>query len=197
MKNLFWLLIAVICCSGLHAQNADSIPRHIVITTGMGYQVLLNSTPIFLVAAEAPIRHHWHIGVLANYYYVNSSAEYTNYAQGNGLVVGKEYGVYAKYRVLKFRRSFFYVGPEIRFGHRKYRQPIIYDDFSLNAFNLSPLIKTTKFLLQTGIQWQFKHAILEFSSSMGWDRHIAPAGVTLLNNKRLMFQPNLRIGIAL
>jgi len=160
-------------------------------------------------ALERPVNRYYHVGIQANFFspgLLNNNGFFSGSAQGISLDPGTfEVGLYYKcffHGRLSGRKSNIYLGPDIRFGIRKYR-----DDYIFSGVQTPFKGRTTKYLVRLGMQWKIGNAILEVNLPMGVEAEKTdqerpsndPFGYyyTDLNGSRFVMLPSFSLGYAL
>ena len=171
MKHLFYgILLALFPTLPCLAQDEDPLEKplpKIILQTGIGLQWFGDGYKQFMISVERPASHFWHFGLQGTHYFQPQSSS----SFGSEFMSGLEMGGTAKYFFhgrFSGRRTGFYIGPELRYGKRKYRYS------TDNVFPLPPVPnyayydeKVTKIMLRWGIQYRLGHGILEISAPLG------------------------------
>jgi hypothetical protein len=197
--QIFLLFLSLNCT----AQELNELPVNhtpkLIIQTGIGFQWLGESYKLYSLSVERP-RDYWHLGVQGTFYLDNNSDYYYYPAE---FLSGFEMSGFAKYFLhgrFSGRKSGIYLGPELRFGTRKFR-------LSNDIFFPVPPIPTyvpyeeriTKILLRWGIQWQFGHATLELFVPFGVENYKSTLnlnGYSNGNENRFVMLPGFQMGFA-
>ncbi len=173
MKNsLLILTVALVACNTAFAQRLPApgekrVPR-LIVATDMGFQWFEVITRFGSLKAEYPLSAYHQVGlrlskVFSGYspdYYFNETLEKGSF----------EVGVDAKYFPhgrFTGRKTGFYIGPDIRFGERKYSADE-YNFLTGMTSQISYKHVTSKFLFSWGVQWHFgQHAVLDIGAPIG------------------------------
>lgn len=164
---------------------------------------------------ERPVNIYHHVGIqgnifapafMENTYYFFGFPGGSTPRQGLALESGSfEVGVYYKsffHGRLSGRKSSIYIGPDLRFGWRKYT-----DDYLFNGVRTPFKGQTVKYLVRLGIQQPIGSALLEVSLPMGIEQENNtrkaisndPFGTNFqdLNGRRFVMLPSISLGYAL
>jgi hypothetical protein len=202
MKHFLTTILALLSfhCFGQESKDPlDQRPPILILQTGIGFQWLGDSYKLYTLSVERP-KGYWHLGVQGTVY-LNSQADYYYYS--TEFLSGFEMGGFAKYFLhgrFSGRKSGLFLGPELRFGTRKFR-------LTTDIFFPAPPVPTylpyeeriTKILLRWGIQWQFGHASLELSAPFGVETYKSTLNISGYGNNhetRFVMLPGLHMGYA-
>ena len=166
-------------------------------------------------ALERPVNIYHHLGIQANmivpgflektYYYFTFPGGTTT-RQGLAVESGSfEVGIYYKsffHGRLTGRKSSIYIGPDIRFGWRRYT-----DDYLFNGVRTPFKGQTTKFLVRLGAVHKIGKALIEVNLPIGAENEKDSRGKTLvdpfgngsgsLSGRRYVMLPSISLGYAL
>ena len=202
MKHLLYIVLTLLSFHSIGQDLKDPLderPPALIVQTGIGFQWLGESYKLYTLSVERP-RDYWHLGVQGTFYLDNNSDYYYYPAE---FLSGFEMSGFAKYFLhgrFSGRKSGIYLGPELRFGTRKFR-------LSNDIFFPAPPIPTyvpyeeriTKILLRWGIQWQFGHATLELFVPFGVEHYKSTLnlnGYSNDNENRFVMLPGFQMGFA-
>jgi len=187
-------------CIGQESKDPlDQRPPILILQTGIGFQWLGDSYKLYTLSVERP-KGYWHLGVQGTVY-LNSQPDYYYYS--TEFLSGFEMGGFAKYFLhgrFSGRKSGLYLGPELRFGTRKFR-------LNTDNFFPAPPVPTylpyeeriTKILLRWGIQWQFGHASLELLAPFGVETYKSTLNISGYGSNhetRFVMLPGFQMGFA-
>lgn len=203
MKHFFTTLLLslspTLMCFAQEESNLDRPLPKVIVQTGIGFQWFGENYKLYHLSAEMPYTRYWHIGVQSSWYL----KEQPNYYYYSEFLGGYELGAYSKYFLhgrFSGRKSGLFLGPEFRYGVRKFRT--VLDNF----FPLPPEPnyqyyeeRVSKIMLRWGIQWQFKHAVLELSAPLGAEFY-RPSddaiGLGYSSDFQFVMLPSLQFGVA-
>jgi len=195
---LFPLLYLPVFAQDLKDPLDVPLPRGIV-QTGIGMQWFGETYKLFTLTAERPLSHFWHLGVQGTFYLSNT----TNYFYySSEFLGGFEMGGFAKYFLhgrFSGRKSGLYLGPEFRFGARRFQVSLDTDFPPPPKPNYQPYKeRTTKILLRWGIQWQFGHATLDLAVPLGAEIYspTETIGLRYSTDTQFVLLPTLQLGVA-
>ena len=176
---------------------------HFSVNVGIGYQWFSNLNRFGSLSIEIPIQQYQHLGFRINKVFDGNSPSFDYYNET--ISPGSfEIGFYGKYFLhgrFTGRKSGFFMGPDIRFGVRKYVVDF-YDNTTGQVYPVKENHKTSKLMLGWGIQWHFgQHAILEIAAPIGFENIRFPArnvfgfGYDTRSHNTLVILPSLTFGI--
>ncbi|MBC7775597.1 MAG: hypothetical protein H7246_09175 [Phycisphaerae bacterium] len=202
MKKFLHLPFLLLSFAGFSQDLKDPLdmpPPHVIVQTGIGLQWFGETYKLYTLSAEKPFGHFWHLG-LQGTFYLKNDPDYFYYS--SRFLDGFEMGGFAKYFLhgrFSGRKSGLYLGPELRFGARKFQ--ISFDNF----FPPPPQPnyqtykeRVTKIMLRWGIQWQFGHATLEVAAPFGAEFYKPSEliGVGYSKDVQFVMLPTLQLGVA-
>lgn len=182
------------------AQSADSLevshPR-IIVMTGLGIDGSSEPYKMFCASVERPAGPYLYFGLIGCYYFEDDFDEQGSTEFSGGYNIGG----YAKYFLhgrFSGRKSGVYVGPELRFGQRRFTS----FGYANLPFPFPPEIvespyqeQTTKILVRWGLQWQFGHTCLDLAVPLGLEVY-KTSGYFYGRQTHLVIAPSFQLGIA-
>lgn len=202
MKVLLCLPLLLFSFPGFTQDIRDPLdvpPPHVILQTGIGFQWFGESYKLYTLSAERPFGHFWRVGIQGTFYLQNNPDYFYSSREFLG---GSEFGAYAKYFLhgrFSGRKSGLFLGPELRFGARKFQ--ISLD----NVFPPPPMPnyqaykeRVSKIMLRWGVQWQFGHATLELAAPFGVEiyRPTDLIGLGYSSDTQFVLLPTLQLGVA-
>lgn len=203
MKHFFTTLLfslspTLMCFAQEESVSERPLPK-VIVQTGIGFQWFGENYKMYHLSAEIPYSRYWHLGIQSSFYL----REQSSYYYTSEFLGGYELGAYSKYFLhgrFSGRKSGLFLGPEFRYGTRKFRSSL---DFT---FPPPPVPnyqyyeeRVTKVMLRWGIQWQFRHAVLELSSPIGAEFY-RPSddaiGLGYSREAQFVMLPSIQLGIA-
>ncbi|MFN0034283.1 MAG: hypothetical protein ACKVUS_04395 [Saprospiraceae bacterium] len=201
MKNfaitLLLALSSTVPCLAQDNDPLDTPPPRLIVQTGIGLQWFSEVYKLSSVSAERPLGHYWHVGLQGSFYFQNNEDIFYS----REFLGGYEVGVFSKYFLhgrFSGRKTGLYLGPEIRFGTRRFQTAFV------NVFPPPPeppyiahKEKVTKILLRWGVQWQFGHANLEIAAPFGMESYNSTEAYSANGDrKHFVILPTLQMGLA-
>ncbi len=203
MKIFLHISLLLLALRGFAQDIEDPLdipPPFMIVQTGIGLQWFGETYKLYTLSAEKPFGHYWYLGLQGTFFLKNNPYDYYYSKEFLG---GYELGAFAKYFLhgrFSGRKSGLYLGPEFRFGARKFQ--ISLD----NVFPLPPMPnyqtykeRTTKIMLRWGVQWQFGHATLELAAPFGMEFYNPTdyqRGLGYSNDAQFVMLPTLQLGLA-
>ncbi|HMX41727.1 MAG TPA: hypothetical protein PKD78_15420 [Saprospiraceae bacterium] len=183
---------------------SQPMPR-LILQVGLANQWIDPSFHTVFSSVEWAAKRYHHVGLQYVMYvpaYLSSS--YTNFLTGavrQGLTVEPgsfEVSFFSKHFFhgrFTGRKSSIYIGPELRFGQRKYTEDYIFDGVRTPFQG-----RTVKVLTRLGMQRRIGNAVLELALPMGIEREKNDRPSTQsyiyqdLNGRRLVLLPTISLG---
>jgi len=169
------LMAAPICAQDvLDIPDPATVPQpKVILLTGLTTQWAVPTFKAVSFGLERPINIYYHLGIQVNvfvpgfledrYYFGGFGSEQF---RGTALEAGSfELGLYYKcffHGRLSGRKSAIYIGPDLRFGVRRYS-----DDYNASKELVSYRGLTSTFLLRLGSQYRIGKAVIEINLPIG------------------------------